>query len=606
MSDLLNDLYSVGIDLGTTNCALSTAVCAAEGRTEITDLAIAQVTHPGTVQARPTLPSFLYVAGPHDLPVGSLDLPWKPDATEVIGAFAREQGAKVPHRLVSSAKSWLCCEGIDRRSSFLPFKSPDEVEKRSPVDVAAAYLEHLRNAYNEAHPGAPLQEQPVVLTVPASFDVVARELTVEAARRAGLEHLTLLEEPQAALYAWLAEAGDDWRKHIGVDDRILVCDIGGGTSDFSLIAVGEHEGNLRLERQAVGDHLLLGGDNMDLALAVAVQSRLKSRGTKLDSWQFQVLTHACRDAKEKILSTPEVDTVPLVIPGRGSGLIGGTIREELLRTDVESILLGGFFPQCEHTDFATRQRRLGLAELGLPFETDAAITRHLAGFLGQRGASADGAPLAAPTAVLFNGGVLKSPLVRERIVAVLNSWLEAMGRPPLRVLHNDSLELAVARGAAAYGIVRRGKGIRIKGGIARSYFIGVEVPRPAIPGLAPPVNAVCVAANGMEEGSSVDIPSQQFVLRVGQTAEFRFMAAARRDTEQPGDVVEDWEPDDGSEIDEIANLTLDLADAGQPGETVAVSLRTHLTELGTLELWCDERGGQRHWKLELQVRETTS
>lgn len=606
MSEAETSLYSVGIDLGTTNCALSTATTSAEGQTQVLDFPIAQVTHPGTVHAEATLPSFLYVAGPHDLPAGSLNLPWRPDALEAVGSFAREQGVKVPHRLISSAKSWLCCEGVDRRSNFLPFKSPDEVEKRSPVDVAAAYLEHLREAYNASHSDQPLQQQSVVLTVPASFDVVARELTVEAARRVGLEHLTLLEEPQAALYAWLAAMGDDWRKHMGVQDRILVCDIGGGTSDFSLIAVGESEGNLTLERQAVGEHLLLGGDNMDLALAVAVQSRLKTRGTRLDSWQFQVLTHACRDAKEKILSQPELETVPLVIPGRGSGLIGGTIREELLRTDVEAILLGGFFPVCERTDFATRQRQLGLAELGLPFETDAAITRHLAAFLGQRAARSSEGTAWAPTAVLFNGGVLKSTLLRERIIHVLNAWLAELNLPAVRELQSDSLDLAVARGAAAYGLVRHGKGIRIKGGIARHYFIGVEVPRPAIPGLAPPVNAVCVAAAGMEEGSSVTVPGQQFVLRVGQRAEFRFMAASQRDTDQPGDIVADWEPDDGSGIEEIANLTLDLVAAGQPGESLAVALRTHLTELGTLELWCEERDGSRRWKLELQVRDTST
>ena len=589
-------LASVGIDLGTTNCAVSTAGPRHDGIAAISDFPVPQVTHPGVVESLPTLPSFLYLPGEHELPAGALSLPWDAQAAAAVGAFAREQGARVPHRLVSSAKSWLCSESVDRRGAILPWKAPDEVPRCSPVEASASYLRHLQAAFDAAHPDSPLASLDLVLTVPASFDVVARELTVESARLCGLSRLTLLEEPQAALYAWLARAGEGWRKQISVGDCILVCDIGGGTSDFSLIAVEEEDGSLQLRRLAVGDHLLLGGDNMDLALAAAVQSRLKSRGTRLDAWQHQVLTHACRGAKEKLLSDPEVQVVPLVVPGRGSGLIGGAIREELLRTDVEAVLLGGFFPHCERTDFAQRQRRLGLAEVGLAYESDAAITRHLAAFLGARGDT-------APTAVLFNGGVLGSPLLRDRILEVLNGWLESMQRSPLRVLHNESLDLAVARGAAQYGLVKQGGGLRIRGGIARAYYIGVEVPRPAIPGLQPPVNAVCVAANGMEEGTSVELEGQEFALRVGQTVEFKFMAAAHREDDRPGEVLADWEPDDSLGIEEIASLSLDLQDAGRLGESIPVTLRTQLTELGTLELWCDEKGGAGRWKLELEVRE---
>lgn len=576
--------YLVGIDLGTTNSAV--AYYKMGDPPEKGDFPVQQLVGPGLLEERPTLPSFLYLPSSHEFSLEQLELPWDEVASFAVGTFARDEGGKVPHRLISSAKSWLSQEGADRRAAILPWKAPEDVPPMSPVQASASYLKHLRDAWRFAHPGEPLKEQEVVLTVPASFDAVARELTAEAARIADLVNLTLLEEPQAAFYAWLEAAGENWRELVGVGDLVLVCDIGGGTTDFSLITVVDAEGDLGLERVAVGEHLLLGGDNLDLALAVAVQTRLKAEGTKIDSWQFQALTHACRAAKETLLGVDPPEEVPITIPGRGSKLIGGSVQTALLLTDVQG-LLDGFFPKVKAKDHAERRRSLGLTELGLPYESDPAITRQLARFLdGQK-----------PTAVLFNGGVLKAASIRERIVTVLNSWL----KEPVRELEGADLELSVARGAARYALSRRGQGIRIRGGLPRTYYIGVEIPRPAVPGVPPPIKAVCVAAKGMEEGSRSEVPAQSFGLVVGQTVEFPFLASMRED--EVGLQLEDWE-DEG--VEQISRVSATLnADEHAPG-VVPVTLESVATEIGTLELWCHEKEGEGRWKLEFEVREEVS
>ena len=591
----------IGIDLGTTNCAVAWA----EGDAESTrrgDFPVPQLTHPGMVEPRNTLPSFLYLPGAHELPAGSSALPWDKAPQHVVGWLARDQGAKVPHRVISSAKSWLSHDGVDRRGAILPWGAPDEVARQSPVEASASYLRHIREAWDAEHPDRPLGEQEVVLTVPASFDAVARELTAEAARQAGLKHLTLLEEPQAAFYSWLEGAGETWREQVSVGDRILVCDLGGGTTDFSLIVVSEEDGDLALERVAVGDHILLGGDNMDLALAATVQQRLKAEGTKLDAWQVQVLVHGCRVGKEQLLQEEADESWPVTIPGRGSSLVGGSLRTELKRTEVEASLVEGFFPLCKPSEAASRGRRVGLTELGLPFEADPAVTRHLARFLTlHREAARPQADWTFfhPTAILFNGGVLKAPVLRRRLTEVLNSWLLAEGSPPVQVLEGSDLDLAVSRGASRYGLVRRGQGIRIRGGTNRSYYIGVEVARPAIPGLPPPIKAVCVAPFGMEEGTSLPLPSREFGLVVGEPVEFRFLGSTTRQHDQVGDTLEDWE----DELEELTSLGATLKAEGQPGTIVPVRLESRVTEVGTLELWCLERAGQGRWKLEFEVRE---
>lgn len=594
----------IGIDLGTTNCAVAFTTTDAEGAVTRTDFPVPQLTHPGTVEPRSTMPSFLYLPGAHELPAGSTALPWDKDPAFVVGWLARDQGAKVPHRVISSAKSWLSHEGVDRRGAILPYGAPDEVPRQSPVEASANYLHHIRDAWNSEHADEPLEDQEVVLTVPASFDAVARELTAEAARKAGLKHLTLLEEPQAAFYSWLDQTGEAWREHVTVGDRILVCDIGGGTTDFSLIVVSEVDGDLTLERVAVGDHILLGGDNMDLTLAVTVQQRLKAEGTKLDAWQMQVLTHGCRVGKEQLLIEEPDESWPITIPGRGSSLIGGSVRTELKRDEVEASLVEGFFPMCKPTEAAPRGRRAGLTELGLPFESDPAITRHLARFLTQHRAAVPGEAkwtFFHPTAILFNGGVLKAPVLRKRITEVLDSWLTAEGSEPIQVLESADLDLAVSRGAARYGMVRRGKGIRIRGGTSRAYYIGVEVARPAIPGLPPPIKAVCVAPFGMEEGTTADLPGREFGLVVGEPVEFRFLGSTTRRDDVVGETVDDWEDD----VEELTSLgaTLEGTATAAAGTVVPVRLQSRVTEVGTLELWCLERGGEGRWKLEFEVRE---
>lgn len=593
----MSEATVVGIDLGTTNCAVAWADENGRG-----DFPIPQLTHPGMVEPRNTLPSFLYLPGPHELPAGSTALPWEKEPARVVGWLAREQGAKVPHRVVSSAKSWLSHEGVDRRASILPWGSPDEVPRCSPVEASAGYLRHIQEAWDSQNPDRPLAEQEIVLTVPASFDAVARELTAEAARSAGLKNLTLLEEPQAAFYSWLDGVGEGWREQVSVGDRILVCDIGGGTTDFSLIVVTEEDGDLALERVAVGDHILLGGDNMDLTLAATVQQRLKAQGTKLDAWQMQVLTHGCRVGKEQLLQEEADESWPVTIPGRGSSLIGGSLRAELKRSEVETVLVDGFFPTCRPSEAALRGRRTGLTELGLPFEADPAVTRHLARFLSAHRGAVPGQKdwtFLHPTAILFNGGVLKAPVLRRRLTQVLDSWLQAEGSPPIKTLEGADLDLAVSRGASRYGLVRRGQGIRIRGGTSRAYYIGVEVARPAIPGLPPPIKAVCVAPFGMEEGTAADLPGREFGLVVGHPVEFRFLGSTTRREDPVGETLEDWEED----VEELTSMGTTLQTEAQPGTIVPVRLQSRVTEVGTLELWCLERDGEGRWKLEFEVRE---
>lgn len=583
--------WIVGIDLGTTNCAL--AYCSDE-ESGVTDFGIPQLVSAGEVTPRPTLPSYLYLPSQHEFALGSLSLPWDEIADYAVGTMARDEGSKVPDRLISSAKSWLCNAHVNRHDPLLPWKSPEEVPKLSPIEVCTRYLRHLADSWRFSRIGGGLGDHCLYLTVPASFDAVARELTVEAAHKAGLEDLTLLEEPQAAFYAWLDQMGESWREAVKLGDHILVCDLGGGTSDFTLIRVDEDEGQLVLSRVAVGDHLLLGGDNMDLALAATVQARLKGEGHKIDSWQFQVLTHLCRNAKERMLTDDPIELCPLTIPGRGSKMLGGSIATEISRQEVEKVILDGFFPLVNVDDWAQRQRRFGLTEIGLAYESEPAVSRHLARFLGTHGE--DGG-FVRPTAILFNGGVCKSSGIQKRVLEQLNRWLGE----DVKVLPNQSCELAVARGAAAYGRARRAGGVRIRGGLPRSYYIGVEVARPAVPGFSPPTKAICVAAQGMEEGTSSDLPGLELGLVLGELVEFPFMTSNQRAEDQPGQVVEDWEDED--QIEQIATVTSVLRSADTEQPVVPVQLQAVATEVGTLELWCLQKGGEGRWKLEFEVRE---
>ncbi|MCS7168807.1 MAG: Hsp70 family protein [Gemmatales bacterium] len=607
--------FTIGIDLGTTNCALAWIDTATDELTEnfaVECLAIPQVVRPGGVEERWLLPSFLYLPMPGELPAGSLQLPWDAHRDYAVGEFARQQGALIPTRLVSSAKSWLVHPGVDRRSPILPWQAPEGVRRVSPVEASSRYLQHLIEAWNykqtTRYPGQRFEEQDVVLTVPASFDASARELTVEAARAAGIERLTLLEEPQAAFYSWL-HSHADWRKQVRVGDVILVCDVGGGTTDFTLIAVGEEAGNLILERVAVGDHILLGGDNMDLALAHHVQQKFARQGIRLDFGQFRQLAQACRLAKEKLFTDSQLTSYPVTVLGRGSRVVGGTLTSELSQDELRQVLLEGFFPIVDFADEPRRGASLGLQEIGLPYATDAAITRHLASFLrrhqpalSERCQAAGRKSAAFPTAVLFNGGVFKAPPLVARLVEVLNHWAQSLGAPPVRMLHGTDLDLAVARGAACYGLVRRGRGIRIRGGIARAYYIGVAVNLPAVPGMPPPIKAICVAPFGMEEGTEADVPGHEFGLVVGQPVQFRFFGSSTRRKDSIGTVLEYW---DENELQELDPLEVTLQAPDQRGQIIPVHLHSHVTPVGTLELWCLGCEPQHRWKLEFNVRQNS-
>ncbi|HEX4421967.1 MAG TPA: Hsp70 family protein [Kofleriaceae bacterium] len=585
----------LGIDLGTTNSALAVAGDDEPVRTQ----PIAQIVGPGELAERPTLPSFLLLPSELEVSPAQLQLPWSGPLRYAVGTFARERGAELPHRLVSSAKSWLCNPSIDRTSQVLPFRGAQReleremeaggAERVSPVNASARYLAHLRAAWDDANPDEPADEQEVLVTVPASFDPVARELTVVAAREAGLDRVTLLEEPQAAFYAYLATRGDAWRKDLAPGNVVLVCDVGGGTTDFSLIEITSDGGSLALERIAVGDHILLGGDNMDLALAALVGRDL---GRPLDALQQRALVHACRRAKEQLLGSTESGapaSVPVAILGRGSKLIGGTIKAEVTRAQAEAMLVDGFFPRVAGDARGERRRAGGLREMGLPYAHDPGITRHLAEFLTRFGRM--------PSHVLFNGGVMKAPALQARIVELLRTWA---GRD-VAVLAGADLDQAVALGAAHYGQVRRGAGVRIRGGTARAYYIGIESAMPAIPGFAPPVKALCVAPQGLEEGSRVALPDDELGLVVGELATFRFFAAATRKADEAGALI-DADADGLVELDPVEKQVEAEADRAA-GQLVPVRLEAHVTEVGTLELWCVARDGHGRWKLEYSVRE---
>lgn len=586
--------YAIGIDLGTTHCALSWVDSSqSEGERVVQGLlGIPQLTAPGALEERPLLPSFLYLPHPDEFKASDLALPWPSDASRVGGELARNQGVSTPLRLIASAKSWLCHPDIDRKAPMLPAEAPEEIEQVSPFAATVQYLAHLREAWNSQHPYDPLEHQAVTVTVPASFDPAARELTAEAAQSLGIERLSLLEEPQAALYSWVNDSAGAWREQVRLGDLILVVDVGGGTTDFSLIAVTEREGALELNRVAVGEHILLGGDNMDLALAHRLRHTLAETGVALDRWQFQALTHGCRTAKEALFADAALESLPVVIPSRGSRLIGGSIRAELSRAILTETLIEGFFPAVDAQARPSSRARGALTRVGLPYAQDAAITRHLAAFLGRQGGATEelpgfaetrpGASFPHPTAVLFNGGIFKAEALRERVMEVLNAWLAAEAAPAARLLEAGDLDLAVARGAAFHAHVRQHGGVRIRGGTSHAYYVGVESAMPAVPGLEPEINALCLVPLGLEEGSEPVAPPQELGLVVGEPVRFRFFASSTRREDAVGALLEDWSNEELTELDEI-QTTLDSAHHS-PGEIIGVRLQAAVTEVGTLEL----------------------
>ncbi|NMC20682.1 MAG: Hsp70 family protein [Thermogutta sp.] len=590
--------YVIGVDLGTTNSVLAyVPIDAEEPQPEV--LKIAQLVAPGTVEEKASLASYVYLSSDDEAADGALALPWDRAPKCVVGEYARRQAADVPQRTVSGAKSWLCHSRVDRRQPILPWNAPADVAKISPVQASRRILEHLIAAWQHAFPDAPFARQRVVLTVPASFDAAARELTREAALESGFPpDFLLLEEPQAALYAWLADTGAKWRKVLRVEDQVLVCDVGGGTTDLTLVGVAEESGELTLRRLAVGNHLLVGGDNMDLALAHMAARLFAEKGTSLDAWQSVSLWHACRQAKEALLADDGPAEFPITILGRGSKLIGGTISVKVNREEVAAALLEGFFPLCEVSERPAKRRASGFREIGLPYETDTAVTRHLAAFLQSHGPQ-EGRP-ARPTQLLLNGGVFRAPRLRQRILEVLRSWFPDDPQPRMLAGKQD-LDHAVAKGAAYYAWAKEHGGVRIRGGTARAYYVGVETSGPTVPGIPRPLRALCVVPIGMEEGSAVDVPSEEVGLIVGEPVQFRFFGSSIRKNDRPGDVLDRWSPD---ELEETDSLEACLpAEEGSEGEYVPVRFHAKVTELGMLELWCNSLNSDKKWKLEFSVRD---
>ena len=603
---MANSRFSIGIDLGTTNCAMAYIDSQKEdGTAEVLNLP--QIVQPGVYEDRKLLPSFLYLPQKGEFQNGAFKLPWGEEQPFIVGEFAKTHGALVPTHLVSSAKSWLCHTAVNRRDKILPWKGNDESNKVSPLEASTLYLKHLVNSWNAQFEAIDselkLEKQEVVLTVPASFDADARDFTMEAAKEAGFKKISLLEEPQAAFYSWLEANKDTWREQVQEGDVILVIDVGGGTSDFTLIAVESDQGNLFLNRLAVGEHILLGGDNMDLALAYELSRQLTAKNVKLDLAQMVALSHACRNAKEKLLGDKDLRSWPMTILGRGSKMISGTIKCELERSILEKVLLEGFFPICGPDDQPALQSGYGFQEIGLPYAADAAITKHLANFLVKHRKSIeqkssqgkDDKKTSGVNVVLFNGGVFKSTLLRQRILDNLESW----SKGPIKMLSHQDLDLSVAVGAASFGIAKRSKGIRIRGGAPRTYYIGIESSAPAIPGFPRPIKALCVVPFGMEEGTESDIPGHEFGLMIGQKVTFRFLSSSTRKNDALGTILEEWDDD----VHEISPLQLTLENPEKNASMVPVYLHSKITDIGTLELWCIGKNSKQKWKLEFNVRE---
>jgi len=591
----MNARYAIGIDLGTTNSVV--AYASLESPADIELLMIPQVVAAGQVESRSSLPSFLYL--PREGEWDSLRSPWGHDASlGVVGAFARDQAADNPQRVVAAAKSWLCHAVASRDDAVLPWQSPTEIPKVSAYECTQRFLAHLVAAWNHARSDAPLSDQQVVLTVPASFAPAARELTRQAAIEAGLPpNFVLLEEPQAAVYHWLAVQGERWRDSLKPEDVLLVIDVGGGTTDLTLITVSQQEGELELHRLAVGNHVLLGGDNMDLALAHFVSQRFAQQGHELDPWQSISLWHACRAAKEQLLAAdgPEKQTISVL--GRGSSLIASTVSTELSKQETRDLIVDGFFPECAVTDRPQRQLASGFQDIGLPYESDAAITKQVAAFLTNQ-VPEDAGTAVSPTHVLFNGGVFRSDALRGRMQSMLDQWSETkpkvLGQPA-------DLDVAVAKGAAYYGWSKHHGGVRIRGGTARSYYIGIETAGLAIPGVPRPLRALCVAPQGMEEGSEAEVWGDPVGVMVGKPATFRFFASSVRNTDTVGTRLDRWSPD---ELVETQPITVCLSCETETGEAfLPVRFVSRVTELGMFELWCHSTTTEDKWKMEFNSRE---
>jgi hypothetical protein len=599
--------YLIGIDLGTTNSAVAfvdTGESANEADSSgIRVFEVAQLTGPGEVRAVPLLPSFLYFPTGDEVSSGTVRLPWEEHPSSVVGLMARDQGALVPGRQVSSAKSWLCQSAIDRRADILPREAEPPEPMVSPVEASARYLMHLRNAWNHAmaaevatRPQQLFENQQIVLTVPASFDEEARELTVEAARQAGLHSLTLLEEPLAAFYAWVAEHQNVLGEHLRDGEFVLICDIGGGTSDFSLVRAHVQGRNVEFERTAIGEHLLLGGENVDLALARRVEQKLNA---KLSLRQRHALRIMCSAAKERLLSEENSDRLPINILGGGRSVVGQMLSSELSRDEVAELITSGFLPLTTPDEMPLRTRAAGLREIGLPYATDPAITRHLAAFLQQAAMAMGGGgnsqshiddrlPMARPDAVLFNGGFCIPAIARERITEAIANWFGGGWRP--KILNNEVMSSAVATGAAYYGRVRRGAGLRVKAGSARTYYVGMRSEHG--------IKAVCVLPSGTDEGTTLPLPDREFSVLTNRPVSFDLYSSMIR--HHAHGAIADLDPEEVHRHAPLVTL-LRYGKKLQQME-LAVRLSVSFTEVGTLELWCESVSSPHRWRLQFELR----
>jgi molecular chaperone DnaK (HSP70) len=596
-------MHIVGIDLGTTHCAVASVDPAKGPTAPVEDFPVPQLVRQGEVSPRPLLPSCVYVPAGHELAAGSLRLPWGDSGSQVVGELARWQGARVPGRVVTSAKSWLCHPGVDRSAPILPWGAPADVAKLSPVEASALLLQHMAHAWNHAHPEAPLAQQEVVITVPASFDEAARALTVSAARKAGLEKFTLLEEPQAAFYDYTARHRKDLAQSLEGVRLVLVVDVGGGTTDFTLVHAGVSPEGPMLRRLAVGEHLMLGGDNMDAALAKRVEEKLFPDGNRrMSATQWTQAIQAARTAKEALLGNNPPERYGVSLVSEGSRLLGGSLSTELTREEAERLVMDGFFPRAGAQERPRRVSRMALQELGLPYAQDAAITRHLAAFLAQHAAAgfaalgetapAEGA-LPRPDAILLNGGVFNSPQLAERLVEAVSAWWP--GAPRIRLLKHESLELAVARGAAYYGLVRRGHGLKIGGGAARAYYVALQRPADSTE-----QSVLCLIPRGFEEGNQVDIGERSFTLTLGRPVQFTLYSTTSDRIDKPGDVVPLME-----ELKPLPPIHTVLKGAEGKTAEVPVHLQAGLTEIGTLELFAVSNVADERWRLEFELRGTS-
>jgi molecular chaperone DnaK (HSP70) len=562
---------NIGIDLGTTNSALAYIDAVDPHEQEFPPVGIfetPQLVAAGRIEPRRTLPSFLFL-----------------EDGQPVGAYARDQGAIVPTRLVHSAKSWLSNPDVDRTAKILPWDSQETGRVLSPVEVSSRFIAKFREEWDKAHPDALLAAQDLVLTVPASFDEEARELTVMAARDAGLDRMTLLEEPAAAFYSWISSHLAESRKRLFDGQVVLICDVGGGTSDFSLIRVSREGDLVNFTRTAVGKHLLLGGDNLDLTLAWLVETKLN---TQLSIRQRSGLRRQCSAAKERLLNDPDLKSADITIAGTGSSLIGRSLKSTILREEALELALEGFLPFSERGEPPQDEKRSLFRELGLPYVSDPAVTRHLNAFLEPTGQ--------IPDAILFNGGFFIPQILRERVADVVARWY---GRRP-KILENSELDLAVARGAAYYSYVRAtGAGILVRGGLPRTYYIGLGEPR------AEKFPAVCLVPRGAEEGAALEIDNDSLQLVANRPVSFRLYSSLTRQGDKLADVVE-FTADD-ADLHRHAPLNAVIRFGKKAEERlIPVKLGARLTEIGTLETWCESKISDNRWRLQFELRKETA